>query len=308
MFPVFDAHCDTASVLLDSRGELFENSFQLDLKRIKALNAPFVQVFAAFVTKDNANKRAKDIINYYHHLMKNTEGIMHCTSVHEIKAALSKGDAAALLSIEGGDAIEKDIRNLKTFYDMGVRILTLSWNFGNEICSGNGDREDYGITDFGKEVIKKMNSLRMLADASHISDKSFWDLCEISDMPFIVSHSNSRALCPHGRNLTDEQIKAVIKKGGCIGLNFYPVFLAEGRKSGIKDIIRHAEHILALGGENSLGFGSDFDGVDSLPEDISGVESYSCIAEEFLRRGYSEDILRKIFFDNFLRVMKKVLD
>ena len=116
MFPVFDAHCDTASVLLDSRGKLFENSFQLDLKRIKALNVPFVQVFAAFVTKDNANKRAKDIINYYHHLMKNTEGIMHCTSVPEIKAALSKGDAAALLSIEGGDAIEKDIRNLKTFY------------------------------------------------------------------------------------------------------------------------------------------------------------------------------------------------
>lgn len=307
MFSVFDAHCDTAGILLDEKQELFKNSHHLDIKRINDLNTTYVQVFAAFASGSSPFKRADSIINCYHSQTGKNSDIAHCTTYAEMQRAIENKKIASFLSVEGGDALEGNEENLEYFHSRGVRIFTLSWNFKNEICSGNADEKDFGISPFGEKVVKKIENLGIIADASHISEKSFWDLCCLAKNPFIASHSNAKAICYHKRNLTDEQIKAVIEKNGCIGINFYPPFLTNKSSCGIKDIINHTEHILSLGGEKNVGFGSDFDGVDFLPKGINGVESYFNLAEEFLKLGYSKALLQDIFFNNFARVIKTVL-
>ena len=146
----------------------------------------------------------------------------------------------------------------------------------------------------------------MAIDVSHLSEKGFWDVCEHSNKPFIASHSNAKAICKNKRNLSDEQIREIIRLGGCIGINFYPVFLTDNTYCGVCDIIKHIEHILSLGGENNLGFGSDFDGIDILPDGISGVEDYEKLINELLKLGYKESFVKKICSENFLNVLDRI--
>lgn len=306
-FCIFDAHADTISELLDNGGDIIKNNGHLDLSRIKKLECPYVQIFAAFTERIvNPELRVLKIIDKYHEFTRKSE-IVHCQSFGEAEVSIANGKIVSFLSIEGGDALLGSIEMLRCFYRLGVRIVTLTWNYSNEISGGIMDEADTGLTVFGKDVVREMNRLGMLIDVSHLSEKGFWDVADLSSKPFIASHSNSRSICSHPRNLTEEQIKEIIRINGCIGLNFYSDFLSDNEECSITDIIKHAEHILSLGGENSLGFGSDFDGMKSLPKGVSGVESYPDIINEFLRLGYSEELVRNICSDNFLRVIKEVL-
>ena len=145
-----------------------------------------------------------------------------------------------------------------------------------------------------------------MIDVSHISEKGFWDVLETTKKPILATHSNVKAICGHRRNLSDEQICAIIKNGGCIGVNLYSEFLSD-MGADINDIFRHIEHILALGGENNIGLGSDLDGMDSLPNGIKGIEDIYKIFEEMQERGYSEMLIKRISSNNFLDVMQKNL-
>ena len=165
-----------------------------------------------------------------------------------------------------------------------------------------------GLSQFGEKVVRQMNRLGMAIDVSHLSEKGFWDAAEISEKPFIASHSNAKSICSHKRNLSDEQIKEIINKKGFIGVNFYPPFLTDCDRCGIKDIIKHIEHILSLGGENNIGFGSDFDGVDYLPDGIEGAQDYYKIIDELLKLGYSEKLVRKISCENFINVLTSIFN
>lgn len=307
-FCIFDAHADTVSKLMENGGSLLSNKGHLDLMRIKNLKCPYVQVFAAFTeSKSDAFSEVLAIINKYYEFVSSNDDLIHCTSYEDIEKGISHKKISSLLSIEGGDALCGSIERLKEFYRLGVRIMNLTWNYKNEIAAGIMEENDFGLTAFGKDVVLEMNKLGMIVDVSHLSEKGFWDVAEISEKPFIASHSNAKKICSHKRNLSDEQIKEIINKKGVIGINFYSDFLSDEKECSISDIIRHAEHILSLGGENSLGFGSDFDGMEKLPREILGVENYYDIINEFLKLGYSEDLVKKISSDNFLRIVKEIL-
>lgn len=310
-FTIFDAHCDTMQKITDFGGNLKENEYHLDLNRIFGLGCGYVQVFAAFIDrKQDALPpflRGRQIIDrYFEEINKNNDLILHCTNAEQIKEALNRGKTAALLSVEGGEAIEGSIERLNTFYDFGVRAMTLCWNYSNEICDGICEERGAGLSPFGKSVVLEMNRLGMLIDVSHISERGFWDVMETSKFPIAATHSNAKSIKPHKRNLDDEQIKAIIKCGGCIGVNLYSDFICDGECS-INNLLKHIEHILSLGGENAVGLGSDFDGMDSLPHEITGIQNIYRIFEEMQKIGYSDTLINKISSGNFLRLIEKVL-
>ena len=309
----FDAHCDTVQKITDFGGGLFENTYYIDIKRILNTKHKHIQVFAAFIDKKNDalapfSRCGQMIDRYYAEIERNKGLISHCNGFDNIKTALGNGKIASLLSVEGGEAIEGSLEKLSELYFRGVRILTLCWNYSNEITGSIAEENGGGLSAFGKAVVRKMNDLGMLIDVSHISEKGFWDVLETTKKPIAATHSNSKSICRHKRNLSDEQIRGVIKNGGCIGINLYSKFLSEkGTCAGITDILRHIEHILSLGGENNIGFGSDFDGMDSLPNGIENVGDIHKIFDEMRRIGYSESLIKKISSENFLNLMQKIL-
>ncbi|MBQ7097230.1 MAG: dipeptidase [Clostridia bacterium] len=307
---IFDMHCDTLQKLTDFGGELVDNSYHFDIKRAKMPEIDYIQTFAAFIDRENdllpPFERCRQLIDtYYRQIEKNNEAIMHCQSSEDMKAAFESKRIAAFLSIEGGEAIAGDIDKLRFFYKKGVRIMTLCWNYDNEICGGI-EKNNCGLTPFGKKVVAEMNRIGMLIDVSHASEQSFRDVVEASEKPVAATHSNARIICGHKRNLTDEQICTLIKMGGCIGVNFYSDFIAE-KECKISDLLRHIEHILSLGGENNVGIGSDFDGMTRLPQEIKGVEDICRLTDEMQKLGYSDLLIKKIMADNFLNLMKKIL-
>ncbi len=306
---IFDAHCDTLEKLADFGGDLRNNTYHVDLNRLKT-GGGHIQVFAAFVDKKKISttpfERATELIDIYHReLERNKDIALHCTNALEIEAALSQNKIAALLSAEGGEAIEGSLEKLHILYERGVRIMTLTWNYKNEICDGIGEERGGGLTAFGKSVVAEMNNLGMLIDVSHISVRGFWDVMEASSKPILATHSNAKTLCPHPRNLDDEQIKAIIKSKGCIGINFYPLFVA-GEDCTVGQIVDHIEYILALGGEDNIGFGGDFDGIDCLPCGTYGTEDTGKVIKEMRRRGFSETVIEKIAYKNLIRAIMNI--
>ena len=309
---IFDAHCDTVTKIMESNSNLYNNNCHIDLLRLKKAGN-FVQTFAAFIdpsySQAYAMKRAMQIIDrFYNEIELYKDDIMLCCNYNNIEDALSQGKIAAMLSIEGGEALQGDLGALRNFYRLGVRSICLTWNYRNEIADGVKDGETGGgLTPFGRKLIAEMNKLGMLVDLSHISEKGFWDVMETTLKPVIVSHSNARIICSHPRNLHNEQILAVAKNGGVIGINLYPEFLNNEGKATLKDIINHIEHIISLIGPDHIGLGADFDGIEKTPEGINGVESISVIFEELGKLNYSDEIIEKFAAGNFLRLIKNLL-
>ncbi len=208
---------------------------------------------------------------------------------------------SAYFTVENGLALNGKIENIKRFSEAGVKMITLTWNEKNPIGDGADVLSPEGITPFGRRAVAEMEKYNIIVDVSHASDKLFYDVAEISNRPFVASHSNSREVTAHRRNLTDEQFQIISENGGIVGINFYKEFLSDNpEKSNKYDILRHTEHFLALGGENTVCFGSDFDGCD-LPIDIVSSLQMNEIYEMFLRHNYKESLVRKIFYENALK-------
>lgn len=313
---IVDAHCDTALRLLEEDGSLLRNSYHLDLERMQG---PYsrVQFFAAFIQPEfcggekgsRAMVRAVEIIDRFKSEADlYRDRLMHCRHYGEICEAISHKKVAAIISIEGGDALEGDLTALQLFYDAGVRSICLTWNYSNEIADGVGQEDKgRGLTVFGEAVVAEMNRLGMLVDLSHISEKSFWDVLKVTTKPVIASHSNAKKICGHRRNLSDPQILALKQNGGVMGLNLYPYFLTGSGEASMKDVIAHVEHICALSGHEHLGIGADFDGIERTPEGIGGVQELHLILDELLKLNYKESWVRAIAGGNFLRVIKTVM-
>jgi membrane dipeptidase len=306
---IFDTHCDTLCALLDERKELEKNDGHLDLERMEEYEH-YVQFFACFMdpiyTGSPVTRLLHLIDTFYTQIDKNSSRIMACTDYNDLKQARAEKKIAAFLSMEGGEPVES-LAMLRNFYRLGVRCIALTWNGSNQLAAGFSETDSSkGLTSLGKEVVQEMNRLGMLVDVSHLSDRSFWDVAEVSKKPFIASHSNARAVCPHPRNLTDEQFLAVKKSGGCVGINLYPIFLTNSKKAAIDDIIRPIEHFLSLGGEDSIGIGADFDGVDCLPDKITGVQSLYLIFDRLLQLGYSQNVISKLEYQNFERIIQQI--
>lgn len=290
---IFDAHCDTASRLLDENKSLFENDLHVDVRRLSQNEC--MQVFAAFIDplyKDAAMERTRSIIhNFCHEAEKN--GVRICRNYREIEEC--KGRVKAILSLEGGDPI-KSLDDINYLKELGVMMIAPTWNFKNQLGCGVLEKVDTGLTSLGKRAIRRMNDLGILIDVSHISEKSFRDVLKISQKPVCASHSNSKAVTDNPRNLTDEQFIKIRDTKGCVGINFYPPFLG----NDIACVVDHINHFLSMGGEDNIGIGSDFDGVELLPKGVLGCQDMEKLIKML---PYSERIREKIAFKNFLRVL-----
>lgn len=308
---IVDAHCDTITKIMDSKESVLKNTCHIDLNRLSAYDN-YLQFFAAFVEPAYggayALKRAIKIIDsFYLELEKHPQKLMLCTTGEEVENAISQKKIAAILSIEGGEALNGELSALRMFYKLGVRSICLTWNHRNEIADGHGEEiTGGGLTNFGRLVVMEMNSMGMLIDISHISEKGFWDVIELSQAPIIASHSNARAICNHTRNLSDDQIIALAKNRGVMGVNFFPPFLTKAKTASLTDIIKHIEHISALVGCDHIGFGADFDGIESTPVDILGVQDIGKVLNSLAMLNYSESDIRKIAGENFLQIIKTV--
>ena len=281
---VFDAHCDTLSYLLDS-GESFQNNNgMVDRLRLDKYKR-YTLAYACFISpkyRSCALDRCNKMISKF-----NTE---HCPGI---------------LTIEGGEMITStDI--LHSLHQAGVKMIALTWNHTNQLAGGADDENtNSGLSEFGKAIVKEMDNLGIYVDTSHLNDRSFYNVAQISTKPIIASHSNSRSVCAHRRNLTDDMFEIIMQSGGCVGINFYPPFLNESGNANIDDIIRHIEHFMELGGENHIGIGSDFDGTDGLmPEGISGCQDTYKVFDRLLQLNYTYRQVAKISHRNFERLFK----
>ncbi|UOF89425.1 dipeptidase [Fodinisporobacter ferrooxydans] len=214
------------------------------------------------------------------------------------------GQTGGMLSIEGAQCLQGDIRMLHILYRLGVRAVGLTWNHANDIADGVGEPRGAGLSKFGRAVVAEMNRLGMIVDVSHLSERGFWDVAEQSTKPFIASHSNCKAVFPHRRNLTDDQIHAIIAKSGTVGMTFVPDFITDGPAT-VDDIIRHIDHVLSLGGQKSIAFGSDFDGITETMVDLKRAKYFPILLEQIEKR-YGRDVLLDIAGRNLERVLHDV--
>jgi membrane dipeptidase len=213
-----------------------------------------------------------------------------------------------LLSVEGGEILGETIFMLDIIFKLGVRALGLTWNQRNALADGIGEADTQSrLTRFGQEVVLRMNKLGMLIDVSHLNEAGFWHVLELSEDPIVASHSCAKALCAHPRNLTNQQLCALAKHNGLVGVNFYPRFLSETGKTTRADVVRHICHIAEVAGVETVGFGSDFDGISETPEGLEQVGDYVHLLDDLAKVGFSTQEIEQITGLNFMRILSAVL-
>ena len=293
---LFDLHCDTLFELNDKSQDLENSELAVSLKGMQKYDK-IVRCFAIYTPDTLKGAEAREHLKnlysiFVKQLARYNDKITRVTDLE----SLNKSHIGAVLTVENGSVLAGDFNNIKELSEMGVKLFSITWNGENEL--GFGQLKNRGLKPFGKECIPVLEQNGITIDVSHLSDKGFEDVCTISKNPFVASHSNSRKICPHKRNLTDEQIKEIIARGGLIGLNFYKGFLNKNFDLADKyDIIKHAEHILSLGGENTLCIGTDFDGAEIVGE-YDSDSKLICLENLFLQNGFSREITDKILFNN----------
>jgi membrane dipeptidase len=330
-----------------------------DLPRMKqgGMGAQFFAVYVAanYVEGNHSAKRAMDMIDTVKHdiVAKYPADFMFATTAADIREAHRQHKIAALMGIEGGHAIEDDLRLLRVFYNEGVRYMTLTHTNSNHWADSSGDanKPNNGLSPFGKDVVREMNRLGMIVDISHTADKTFRDALETSKAPIFASHSSARAISNVPRNMTDEMIVALGKRGGVVQINFdcgylnpdaaaagaaqtaklAPVLAGlrtkyanddaglqkafeEARAANadprvhatIADVVKHINHVVDIAGIDAVGLGSDFDGVQCVPEDLNSVGKWPNLTRALLEEGYSKNDILRIYGENTLRLMTRV--
>ena len=272
---IVDLHCDTLMPIYIDGHTLRNWTGHINLEKLQQ-GGSMVQCFAIFIP---TNRSAE-----YHHVHEepyayfrgcadafdremaaNADVIRPVRCMADIEKNRQEGKLSAMLTVEDGVPVDGKIQRVQEFYDRGVRMVALTWNYENSIgfpCSDDPEKHMLGLKPFGLEVVSKMDELGMVIDTSHLSEGGFWDIVKHGKKPFVASHSCARALCDHRRNLTDEQLKIIFESGGVVGLNLYDAFLGE-RLSGYDDLLRHVDNMYKAGGEGNVALGSDFDGCDT---------------------------------------------
>jgi microsomal dipeptidase-like Zn-dependent dipeptidase len=236
---------------------------------------------------------------------KSLAGIARSTA--DLQRLKAEGRKAIFIGIENGYGIGKDIRNIRKFYDLGARYITLSHNGDNDICDAAMESfsEHGGLSRFGREVVREMNRLGMMIDVSHTSEQTSFEVVELSEYPIIASHSSTKALCNHPRNVSNALMRRIAEKGGVIQVCIYPVFLREDGLATVVDLVDHIEHVIHTVGIDHVGIGSDFDGGGGIPG-VNSAEELWVITAELLHRDYSKADIAQIWGGNLMRVMDVV--
>lgn len=298
---IFDAHCDVLyKMFLDSTIHFQESKkLQVTMSGMKEVNTK-IQCFAIYVPTTvhpelsfHAALYMVDL--FYEKIIGQNPQIKVIKSQADIEK-IKADEIGAILTLEGCDSIGKDLLKLKTLLRLGVTSVGLTWNFANHVADGVLEDRAAGLSKFGKEVIGLLNESKTWIDVSHLSEKGFWDIIEWGDYP-IASHSNCYSLCPHPRNLRDEQIEALIERDSVIGITFYPPFLSGKSQASLTDILNHLEHVCMLGGEKHVGFGSDFDGIEETVMGLESIRGYTLLVNE-LSKYYSDIQVKQFLFKN----------
>ena len=311
-FPVFDFHCDTALMLLgddlNQAGSLRKNSGHIDLERAVKLGG-YAQCFACFTTDIPELVHGispivlfeRELATIQREVDKNSDLISIAYSVDEIEENRANGKMSAILTLEGTAGIDYNPALLEDLWAIGFRVTSLGWNEKNPLAGSNVTGG--GLTDLGREYVKEAQRLGMRIDVSHISDEGFWDILKITDAPIIATHSNSRAVHSHSRNLTDDMFRAIRETGGVAGYNACRDFT--GENPNLDTVCDHILHFLELDPDGKhIALGGDLDGVEAMPDGFEGVQSYPALARKLLDRGLTEENVMDIFWNNAIRVMK----
>lgn len=306
---VFDGHCDTLFRCFSQGGGIRRNTGHLDLERM-ARCGRWAQFFACFGEPEDfpgltpAQVFAGQAALFHRQMEANADLVLPCRTAQEAEGAWRKGKMAAFLSVEGAELLECSVEGLERAYALGVRAVNLTWNHANALSGTNAEQPSRGLSPLGQAFARRMQELGMLIDVSHLSDPGFWDVAGLAVKPFFASHSNARALCPHPRNLTDEQFTAIIENNGVAGINLFPDFL--GEEPTIDTVVAHIEHWFSLGGEKNVSLGGDWDGIHSTPRGVSGIQDLGKLAERLLQLNYPEECVRDLFSNNLMRVVREV--
>lgn len=318
----FDLHCDTLYECYETGQHLRENRLAVD--RAKAAGyGRWTQVFALFCGAEPPEEeragRARSLLDLpaearlpalletaRAEFAENADWLALCRNAEEIADAHRAGKAAALLSVEGAELFP-GAWAVELAYDAGVRLVTLAWNNENAYACGAAADNDKGLTEAGRALAQDLIRRGVILDVSHLSDAGFWELCALTEAPLAATHSNSRAVCRHPRNLTDLQFAELVRRGGLVGLNLYTEFVSEKEPCTADDVLRHIERFLALGGETALALGCDLDGCSKLPAGIETVADVAGLAEAMLRRNYLQSTVDALFFGNAAAFMTRML-
>lgn len=297
-----DLHCDTITelALRPERGNLAKNNCEIDISKLQKGNC-FIQDFAIWY--DQKNEEApwdyfQKLLAVYQREIAANDCMHPILKASDIDLCEKEGKIGAMLSIEGGEVIGGSLEKLQEAYDAGVRLMTLTWNYANELAFPNGmEGPDKGITPVGWEVIEAMNRMGMIIDTSHLNDVGTEEILKSHALPPVASHSDARAITGHQRNLTDPLIRLFADKGGLIGLNFSNHFTGDSEITKVENIVRHAQHIRDIGGDDVLAIGTDFDGIQPTLE-IEDASQMDKLALGLSKGGFTDDEIEKIFYLN----------
>lgn len=329
---IFDGHADIWFDVEKKRKKGYENIVKnFHLERFKK-GEVMGGIFAAFLDNHYSDEICEKEFIYMlnavnHEINTNPEIFNIIKSKGDFQKGLDSEKLNVLMGVEGLRAIGDNLDWLDTLYNLGYRHATLTWNEKNMLASGAWENTKNGLTEAGKKAVKKMNELGMIVDVAHTNQKTFWDIYEVCEKPFIASHSNARALCDVPRNLTDEQIKAIAEKRGIIGINAYAGFVKNcdfsnpvlvknidvSKNPVLSDFADHIDYIVNLVGVDYVGFGFDFceyladEYIEAVPKGLEEASKAQNIIEELRRRGYSETDIEKIAYKNFMRVIEENL-
>ena len=316
---LFDGHCDTILRCYDTGADYFNggsmrrNSGHVSLEEAREHFGGYAQVFAIFAEagmipgKTYAQMFEEEYALFHREMEANLDLAVHCCTAKEAERAMEQGKIAAFLSVEGAEILDCSIPRLEQAYQMGVRAVNVTWNHANLLSGTNVEQPERGLSEQGRAFVRRMQELGMLVDVSHLSDPGFWDVAELAEnagKPFFASHSNSRALCAHTRNLTDEQFKEIIRLGGVAGFNTCADFVSE-KTSDLDAAIAHIEHFCALGGEKNVAIGGDWDGCTPF-RGMNRITDLDQLYERLLQRNFKETLVEDIFYNNLMRVVRNV--
>lgn len=304
-YTIFDGHCDTPIELWRNQAALRENSSAISLSRAKTLGG-YAQFFA-FCTAwiedglSHTEQYRRALAYFMNQLHENEDMAALCRTAEDAEKAIRAGKAAAFLAIEGAEAIDCDPGRLDEAYEQGVRMISLIWNIDNTLTGSC--KTGTGLTQKGKDFFRRAQRLGMVVDVSHLSERGFWDMTELAEKPIVASHSDAFAVCPHPRNLTDAQFRAICDLGGTVGLNLYGPFLTREKTPTLDDLRRHLDHFLTLGGEGHLALGADLDGCEILPEGFAAVDDYNALGNYLVKTGYSDETIQNLFCNSLRKVV-----
>ena len=332
MINVFDGHNDVLLRLWlagDKQGAGYINGMDTHIDAIKAQKGGLAGgFFAMFTPQQNASGDAilgtdpipmtdaliatNAMMNTFKTLANSGDVLRECHSAQDVHAAMEDGVMAGILHIEGAEAIAPDLSNLDDFYCRGLRSIGPVWSrsnaFGHGVPFGFPGSPDQGVglTDQGKNLVRACNDLGIMLDLSHLNEKGFWDIANLTSRPLVATHSNAHDLSPSPRNLTDQQLQAIAESGGLVGLNFATGFLRDdGLKTAntpISIMIDHLSYLLDHLGEDGVALGSDFDGA-IIPQDIGDASGLPKLITAMEAAEYGPDVIRKICHDNWLKMI-----